>query len=69
VADVPVAHDPTLYLLLGDWFAWIVLATLFFTLVQLYRLRRNPHTLRKLAAAHDHPPSTMCLGMLSHLDI
>jgi len=44
VADVPVAHDTTLYLLLGDWFAWIVLATLFFTLVQFYRLRRNPHT-------------------------
>ncbi len=44
VADVPIAHDTTLYLLLGDWFAWIVLATLFFTLVQLYRLRKNPHT-------------------------
>jgi apolipoprotein N-acyltransferase len=43
VADVPVAHDTTLYLLLGDWFAWIVLTTLFFTLVQLYRLRKNPH--------------------------
>jgi apolipoprotein N-acyltransferase len=44
VADVPVAHDTTLYLLLGDWFAWIVLVTLFFTLVQLYRLGKHPHT-------------------------
>ena len=43
VADVPVAHHTTLYLLLGDWFAWIVLATLFFTLVQLYRLRESAH--------------------------
>jgi len=42
VADVPVVHHATLYLLLGDWFAWLALATLFFTLVQLYRLRKNP---------------------------
>ena len=42
VADVPVAYNTTLYLLLGDWFAWLVLATLFFTLVQLYRLRKDP---------------------------
>jgi apolipoprotein N-acyltransferase len=47
VADVPVAHDTTLYLLLGDWFAWLVLATLVFTLVRLYRLPRM-HTLEKL---------------------
>jgi apolipoprotein N-acyltransferase len=44
VADVPVVHDTTLYLLLGDWFAWLVLATLVFTLIQLYRLRKNSHT-------------------------
>ena len=44
VADAPVVHDTTLYLLLGDWFAWLVLATLVFTLVQLYWLRKNPHT-------------------------
>jgi apolipoprotein N-acyltransferase len=41
-ADIPVEHDSTLYLLLGDWFAWLALATLVFTLVQLYRLRKNP---------------------------
>jgi len=44
VADVPVAHDTTLYLLLGDWFAWIALATFFSTLVRIYRLSNNPHT-------------------------
>ena len=32
VAKVPAVHDTTLYLLLGDWFAWVILATLFFTL-------------------------------------
>lgn len=51
VADVPVGHENTLYILLGDWFAWLVLATLFFTLVQLYRL----HRIRPPAAAHDDP--------------
>jgi apolipoprotein N-acyltransferase len=39
IADVPAVHDNTLYLLLGDWFAWVVLAILFWTLVQLMRLR------------------------------
>lgn len=35
VASVPAAHANTLYLLLGDWFAWLALALLLFTLVQL----------------------------------
>ncbi len=39
LADVPVVHDATLYLLLGDWFAWFALAALVFALIQLYRLR------------------------------
>ncbi|HEY1902587.1 MAG TPA: nitrilase-related carbon-nitrogen hydrolase [Terracidiphilus sp.] len=38
IADVPAVHDATLYLLLGDWFAWVTLATLLFTLMQLIRL-------------------------------
>jgi apolipoprotein N-acyltransferase len=42
IADVPAGHDPTLYLLLGDWFAWLALATFVFTLVQLCRLRSRP---------------------------
>lgn len=40
VADVPVVHDTTLYLIWGDWFAWVVLATLVFTLLQFFRLAR-----------------------------
>jgi apolipoprotein N-acyltransferase len=41
VADVPAAHDATLYLLLGDWFAWLALMLLVFSLVQLYRPRNS----------------------------
>ncbi len=39
IAQAPVAHDRTLYLLWGDWFAWLSLALLMFALVQLFRLR------------------------------
>jgi apolipoprotein N-acyltransferase len=45
IAEAPVVHNTTLYLLLGDWFAWFSLAALAFTLVHLYRLN---------AAASDH---------------
>jgi apolipoprotein N-acyltransferase len=38
IADVPTTHDTTLYLLLGDWFAWVMLAILAFTLAQVIRL-------------------------------
>jgi len=37
VAQAPAIHDTTLYLMLGDWFAWLTVAMLVFTLVQLYR--------------------------------
>jgi apolipoprotein N-acyltransferase len=37
VADVPASHDKTLFLLLGDWFAWVAVAALAFCLVQLGR--------------------------------
>jgi len=37
LATVPQAHDKTLFLLLGDWFAWVALAILLFTLAQLAR--------------------------------
>ncbi len=40
IADVPAVHDTTLYLLLGDWFAWFTLAILAFTLVRLALLTR-----------------------------
>jgi len=35
---VPAMHDRTLYLLLGDWFAWLTLAVLLLTLVRLAML-------------------------------
>jgi apolipoprotein N-acyltransferase len=39
LADVPVRHDTTLYLLFGDWFAWLTLLALAATLVRLARSR------------------------------
>ena len=41
LADVPAAHNTTLFVLLGDWFAWVALAIFVFTLLQLYRLRKT----------------------------
>jgi apolipoprotein N-acyltransferase len=41
IADVPVAHSGTVYLVLGDWFAWVALAISCFAILQLYRLRRR----------------------------
>jgi len=38
IANVPAMHDRTLYLLLGDWFAWLTLAVLLLTLVRLAML-------------------------------
>lgn len=40
LADAPVAHAATLYLRFGDWFAWLALALLAATVVQLVRSRR-----------------------------
>jgi apolipoprotein N-acyltransferase len=46
LATVPAVHSATVYLLLGDWFAWLACALLVFALVQLFRLtivsRRRP---------------------------
>jgi apolipoprotein N-acyltransferase len=39
LADVPAAHDRTLYLLLGNWFAWLSLALCGLTLLRLFSLR------------------------------
>ncbi|MGA7706625.1 MAG: nitrilase-related carbon-nitrogen hydrolase [Acidobacteriaceae bacterium] len=39
IANVPVAHARTLYLLWGDWFAWLSLAILVLVLIKLFRLR------------------------------
>jgi apolipoprotein N-acyltransferase len=42
LVDVPTVHDTTLYLLLGDWFAWLAMAILLFTLLRLFTLRQAP---------------------------
>jgi apolipoprotein N-acyltransferase len=39
LAQVPVVHVRTLYLLWGDWFGWLSLAILVFTLIRLYHIR------------------------------
>ncbi len=43
LAEVPTRHDRTLYLLLGDWFAWFAVAVLFVALIRLYGLRSKPN--------------------------
>ena len=40
IAKVPAAHTATLYLLLGDWFAWLACALLLFAIVQVWLVRR-----------------------------
>jgi apolipoprotein N-acyltransferase len=40
VADVPAEHHPTVYQRLGDWFAWVVMASLVFVLTAAWRSRR-----------------------------
>lgn len=40
LTEVPSTHQNTVYLLLGDWFAWLTIAILAGTLIRLYQLRR-----------------------------
>ena len=40
LVSVPAAHDDTLYLLLGDWFAWLSLALLVLSLVRCFWPRK-----------------------------
>ena len=54
LASVPAAHSATLYLLLGDWFAWLACALLLFAVVQLCRvamMSRGPRENAERAAA------------------
>jgi apolipoprotein N-acyltransferase len=37
MASIPAAHSATLYLLLGDWFAWLACALLACAIIQLWR--------------------------------
>ncbi len=42
LADVPDVHDTTIYLLLGDWFAWMSVAIFAFTAIKFFRLTAKP---------------------------
>ena len=42
VAEVPDIHDKTLYLSLGDWFAWVTLAILLTCCLPFFESRRGP---------------------------
>jgi apolipoprotein N-acyltransferase len=57
IATVPAAHSATLYLLLGDWFAWLAGALLIFAVV---RLRRTG-----VAAAHGDLKAEGCARLNS----
>jgi apolipoprotein N-acyltransferase len=49
LASVPAVHSATLYLLLGDWFAWVACALLALAVVQLCRIVTKSHTSRESA--------------------
>ncbi len=57
VTDVPVVHDTTLYLILGDWFAWLAIALFVFALIQLYRFRHYSR-MRETEASQVFPAVT-----------
>ena len=44
LARVPAAHVATIYLLLGDWFAWLAVGMLAFCILQVFRLRHSGQT-------------------------
>jgi apolipoprotein N-acyltransferase len=44
VASVAAAHSATLYLLLGDWFAWLACVLLLFAIVQLCWVAMRSHS-------------------------
>lgn len=43
LVDVRAAHSWTVYQLLGDWFAWVAIALLVFSMIQMVRLRGRAH--------------------------
>jgi apolipoprotein N-acyltransferase len=40
LADVPTTHDRTLYMLLGDWFAWLSVAVFALALIAEFGSRQ-----------------------------
>ncbi len=59
MAKIPVAHDATIYLAMGDWFAWLAIAILGFALLQLIGMRvsRSKADYRRLANKPGVPPA------------
>jgi apolipoprotein N-acyltransferase len=51
LASVPAVHSATVYLLLGDWFAWVACALLVFALAQLCRIVMSARAPRKSAGS------------------
>jgi apolipoprotein N-acyltransferase len=49
LASVPAAHSATLYLLLGDWFAWLACALLVLAIVQFCRVAMSARAPRQSA--------------------
>lgn len=50
LAEVPVAHEPTLYLALGDWFAWVAAGLLAASVVRLAARGRSGWGARRCGA-------------------
>jgi apolipoprotein N-acyltransferase len=40
LVNVPELHSRTVYLMMGDWFAWLAIALLVFVLLMLWRTNR-----------------------------
>ena len=51
VASIPVVHSATLYLLLGDWFAWMACGLLALALVRLCWIAMEARVPRESVAA------------------
>jgi apolipoprotein N-acyltransferase len=49
LASVPAVHSETVYLLLGDWFAWLACALLVLAIVQLCRVVMSTRASRQRA--------------------
>jgi apolipoprotein N-acyltransferase len=63
LASVPAAHHNTLYLRLGDWFAWLSLTLCAATLLRLHQLQRKPSTPQR---AHRSHQTCLLRRLLSH---
>ncbi len=60
LAEAPAAHDTTLYLLIGDWFAWLALVLLAFSFLRLV-IKRSQREGRIQSAERAVPTSSSTL--------